>query len=91
MRADRLSVKQKNISSSGDIARRHTRAAGKMSPDAMVIDSIQTVYTEELMSLRVGRHGSECAAKAHAACKAVHILFIVGMSRKKGPLPVRVF
>ena len=89
MRADRLSVNAENIillpetSLEGILV-----AADKLSPCAMVIDSIQTVYTQELMSAP-GSVGQvrECAAKLMLHAKRSHIpVFIVGHVTKEGTI-----
>ena len=89
MRADRLSVNAENIILLPETSLEGIlEAAGKMSPDAMVIDSIQTVYTEELMSAP-GSVGQvrECAAKLMLHAKRSHIpVFIVGHVTKEGTI-----
>jgi DNA repair protein RadA/Sms len=89
MRAERLSVDSEKIillpetSLEGIL---HT--ASKISPDALVVDSIQTVYTEELMSAP-GSVGQvrECAAKLMMYAKRSHIpVFIVGHVTKEGTI-----
>jgi DNA repair protein RadA/Sms len=89
MRADRLSV------NSGDIILLPETslegildAASKISPEAMVIDSIQTVYTQELLSAP-GSVGQvrECAAKLMLFAKRSHIpVFIIGHVTKEGTI-----
>ncbi len=89
MRADRLSVNDGNIillpetSLEGLID-----AAVKISPEAMVVDSIQTVYTQELSSAP-GSVGQvrECAAKLMVFAKKSGIpVFIVGHVTKEGTI-----
>ncbi|MBI5640810.1 MAG: DNA repair protein RadA [Nitrospirae bacterium] len=63
-------------------------AAKKLSPEAMVIDSIQTVYTQELLSAP-GSVGQvrECAAKLMMFAKRSGIpVFIVGHVTKEGTI-----
>lgn len=89
MRADRLSVNAENIILLPETSLEGILdAADKMSPDAMVIDSIQTVYTQELMSAP-GSVGQvrECAAKLMLHAKRSHIpVFIVGHVTKEGTI-----
>ncbi len=89
MRADRLSVSADNIvllpetSIEGILD-----AAIKISPDAMVVDSIQTVFTQELSSAP-GSVGQvrECAAKLMMFAKRSNIpVFIVGHVTKEGTI-----
>jgi DNA repair protein RadA/Sms len=89
MRADRLAVESGNIvllpetSIEGILD-----AAGKISPDAMVVDSIQTVYTQELLSAP-GSVGQvrECAAKLMLFAKRSNVpVFIVGHVTKEGTI-----
>jgi len=89
MRADRLSVDSEKIvllpetSLEGIID-----AAKKISPDAMVVDSIQTVFTQELMSAP-GSVGQvrECAAKLMLHAKRTPVpVFIVGHVTKEGTI-----
>lgn len=89
MRADRLAVQ------SGDIVllpetslEGILEAAAKISPEAMVVDSIQTVYTQELLSAP-GSVGQvrECAAKLMLFAKRSNIpVFIVGHVTKEGTI-----
>lgn len=63
-------------------------AAAKLSPDAMVVDSIQTVYTPELPSAP-GSVGQvrECAAKLMIFAKRSGIpVFIIGHVTKEGAI-----
>jgi len=89
MRAERLSVNAGNIILLPETSLEGILdAADKMSPDAMVIDSIQTVYTQELMSAP-GSVGQvrECAAKLMLHAKRSHIpVFIVGHVTKEGTI-----
>jgi DNA repair protein RadA/Sms len=89
MRADRLSVNADNIillpetSLEGMLA-----AAAKIGPAAMVVDSIQTVYTEELMSAP-GSVGQvrECAARLMMFAKRGGVpVFIIGHVTKEGTI-----
>ncbi len=89
MRADRLSIDSENIillpetSLEGILA-----AATNLSPDAMVVDSIQTIFTQELMSAP-GSVGQvrECAAKLMLHAKRTHVpVFIVGHVTKEGTI-----
>lgn len=89
MRADRLSV------NSGDIILLPETSlegildsAAKLSPHAMVVDSIQTVYTQELLSAP-GSVGQvrECAAKLMLFAKRSQMpVFIVGHVTKEGTI-----
>lgn len=89
MRADRLAACSDNIivlpetSLEGIID-----TASKILPDAMVIDSIQTVYTQELPSAP-GSVGQvrECAAKLVLLAKRSHIpVFLIGHVTKDGAI-----
>jgi DNA repair protein RadA/Sms len=89
MRADRLSVDSGNI-----IVFPETSLEGildqavKLSPLAMVVDSIQTVYTQDLLSAP-GSVGQvrECAAKLMLFAKRSQIpVFIVGHVTKEGTI-----
>ena len=89
MRADRLSVRPDNI-----ILLPETSLEGildtslNISPEAMVIDSIQTVYTQELFSAP-GSVGQvrECAAKLMLFAKRSNIpVFIIGHVTKEGTI-----
>ncbi|MEW6110184.1 MAG: DNA repair protein RadA [Nitrospirota bacterium] len=89
LRADRLSVDSADI-----ILLPETSLEGildiaiKVSPNAMVVDSIQTVYTQELLSAP-GSVGQvrECAAKLMLFAKRSNIpVFIVGHVTKEGTI-----
>ncbi|MBI5100920.1 MAG: DNA repair protein RadA [Nitrospirae bacterium] len=89
MRADRLDATSQNIivlpetSLEGIIG-----AAKKIRPEAMVVDSIQTVYTEEMPSAP-GSVGQvrECAAKLVLLAKRSGIpVFIIGHVTKDGAI-----
>lgn len=89
MRADRLSVDSDEIillpetSLEGIID-----TAKKIAPEAMVVDSIQTVYTQELLSAP-GSVGQvrECAAKLMLFAKRSNIpVFIIGHVTKEGTI-----
>jgi len=89
MRAERLSVNAENIILLPETSLEGIlHASSKISPDALVVDSIQTVYTEELMSAP-GSVGQvrECAAKLMLYAKRSHIpVFIVGHVTKEGTI-----
>jgi DNA repair protein RadA/Sms len=89
MRAERLSVNAENIILLPETSLEGIlHATGKITPDALVVDSIQTVYTEELMSAP-GSVGQvrECAAKLMLYAKRSHIpVFIVGHVTKEGTI-----
>jgi DNA repair protein RadA/Sms len=89
MRADRLSVDSDSI-----ILLPETSLEGildsaiKISPEAMVVDSIQTMYTQEMLSAP-GSVGQvrECAAKLMIFAKRSGIpVFIVGHVTKEGTI-----
>ncbi len=89
IRADRLSIGDEDIillteTSLEDIL----DAAKKISPRAMVVDSIQTAFTQELVSAP-GSVGQvrECAAKLMLFAKRSHIpIFIIGHVTKEGAI-----
>lgn len=89
MRADRLSVDSENIILLPETSLEGILDASmKLSPEAMVIDSIQTVYTQELLSAP-GSVGQvrECAAKLMLFAKRSNIpVFIVGHVTKEGTI-----
>jgi len=89
MRAERLSVNAENIILLPETSLEGIlHATGKITPDALVVDSIQTVYTEELMSAP-GSVGQvrECAARLMLYAKRSHIpVFIVGHVTKEGTI-----
>jgi DNA repair protein RadA/Sms len=89
MRAERLSVESDDIvllpetSIEGILD-----TAAKLSPGAMVVDSIQTVFTQELLSAP-GSVGQvrECAAKLMLFAKRSNVpVFIVGHVTKEGTI-----
>lgn len=89
MRADRLSINSDNI-----ILLPETSLEGiletaiKISPSAMVVDSIQTAYTQELSSAPGSvSQVRECAAKLMLFAKRSNIpVFIVGHVTKEGTI-----
>ncbi|MDA8078824.1 MAG: DNA repair protein RadA [Nitrospiraceae bacterium] len=89
MRADRLSVQAEGIVLLSETGLEGIiEAAAKLSPGAMVVDSIQTVYTQELLSAP-GSVGQvrECAAKLMLFAKRSGIpVFIVGHVTKEGTI-----
>ncbi len=89
MRADRLSVNPENIILLPETSLEGILdAAGKLSPEAMVVDSIQTVFTQEMLSAP-GSVGQvrECAAKLMLFAKRSGIpIFIVGHVTKEGTI-----
>ena len=89
MRADRLSVNSGNIILLPETSLESILDTSiKISPEAMVIDSIQTVYTQELFSAP-GSVGQvrECAAKLMLFAKRSSIpVFIIGHVTKEGTI-----
>lgn len=89
MRADRLSVNPENIILLPETSLEGIlEAAVKLSPEAMVVDSIQTVFTQEMLSAP-GSVGQvrECAAKLMLFAKRSGIpVFIVGHVTKEGTI-----
>jgi len=89
MRADRLSVSSDDIILLPETSLEGILdAASKIAPHAMVVDSIQTMYTQELLSAP-GSVGQvrECAAKLMLFAKRSHIpVFIVGHVTKEGTI-----
>ncbi len=89
MRAERLSVDAENIILLPETSLEGILdAAKKIKPDAMVVDSIQTVFTQELMSAP-GSVGQvrECAAKLMLHAKRTHLpVFLVGHVTKEGTI-----
>jgi len=89
MRADRLSVNSDSIILLPETSLEGILdSAAKISPYAMVVDSIQTMYTQELMSAP-GSVGQvrECAAKLMLFAKRSEIpVFIVGHVTKEGTI-----
>lgn len=89
MRAERLSVNSENIILLPETSLEGILDASmKISPDAMVIDSIQTVYTQELLSAPGSvSQVRECAAKLMLFAKRSNIpVFIVGHVTKEGTI-----
>jgi len=89
MRADRLSVSSDNIILLPETSMEGIlEEAARIHPDAMVIDSIQTVYTLELLSAP-GSVGQvrECAARLMLYAKRSNVpVFIVGHVTKEGTI-----
>lgn len=89
MRADRLSVNPDHIILLPETSLEGILdAAGKLSPEAMVVDSIQTVFTQEMLSAP-GSVGQvrECAAKLMLFAKRSGVpVFIVGHVTKEGTI-----
>ena len=89
MRADRLAVNAGNIILLPETSLEGILdAAAKLSPEAMVVDSIQTVYTQEMLSAP-GSVGQvrECSAKLMLFAKRSGIpVFIVGHVTKEGTI-----
>lgn len=89
MRADRLSVDSESIILLPETSLEGILdAAAKMSPEAMVVDSIQTVFTQEMLSAP-GSVGQvrECAARLMLFAKRSDIpVFIVGHVTKEGTI-----
>jgi DNA repair protein RadA/Sms len=89
MRADRLSVNPENIILLPETSLEGILdAAAKLSPEAMVVDSIQTVFTQEMLSAP-GSVGQvrECAARLMLFAKRSGIpVFIVGHVTKEGTI-----
>jgi DNA repair protein RadA/Sms len=89
MRADRLSVGSGNIILLPETSLEGILdAALKLAPEAMVVDSIQTVYTQEMLSAP-GSVGQvrECAAKLMLFAKRSGVpVFIVGHVTKEGTI-----
>jgi DNA repair protein RadA/Sms len=89
MRADRLSINSDNILLLSETSLEGIlETAMKISPHAMVVDSIQTVYTQELVSAP-GSVGQvrECAAKLMLFAKRSNIpVFVVGHVTKEGTI-----
>lgn len=89
MRADRLSVNSEAIILLPETSLEGILdSAAKLSPYAMVVDSIQTMYTQELLSAP-GSVGQvrECAAKLMLFAKKSQVpVFIVGHVTKEGTI-----
>ncbi len=89
MRADRLSLNPGNIILLPETSLEGILdSATKLSPEAMVVDSIQTVFTQEMLSAP-GSVGQvrECAAKLMLFAKRSGIpVFIVGHVTKEGTI-----
>ncbi len=89
MRADRLSVNPENIILLPETSLEGILdSAAKLSPEAMVVDSIQTIFTQEMLSAP-GSVGQvrECAARLMLFAKRSGIpVFIVGHVTKEGTI-----
>lgn len=89
MRADRLAVDSERIVLLPETSLEGILdAAIKISPRAMVVDSIQTVYTQEILSAP-GSVGQvrECAARLMLFAKRANVpVFIVGHVTKEGTI-----
>ncbi len=89
MRAERLSVESDEIILLPETSIEEVLdAAAKLTPGAMVVDSIQTVFTQELLSAP-GSVGQvrECAAKLMLFAKRSNVpVFIVGHVTKEGTI-----
>jgi len=89
MRADRLAVNSGSIILLPETSLEGILdTAAKLSPAAMVVDSIQTMYTQELLSAP-GSVGQvrECAAKLMLFAKRSQVpVFIVGHVTKEGTI-----
>lgn len=89
IRADRLSVFSENIILLPETSLEAIiQTASKLSPQMMVIDSIQTVYTEDLVSAPGSvSQVRECAAKLMLFAKKSDIpVFLVGHVTKEGAI-----
>ncbi|HSB30969.1 MAG TPA: DNA repair protein RadA [Candidatus Sulfobium mesophilum] len=89
MRADRLSVNPENIILLPETSLEGILdSAARLTPEAMVVDSIQTVFTQEMLSAP-GSVGQvrECAAKLMLFAKRSGIpVFIIGHVTKEGTI-----
>jgi DNA repair protein RadA/Sms len=89
LRADRLSIHSDNIKIFTETSLEGIlETAAKSSPKALVVDSIQTVFTQELLSAP-GSVGQvrESAAKLMLFAKRSHIpIFIIGHVTKEGTI-----
>jgi DNA repair protein RadA/Sms len=89
IRADRLSINCGDIILLAETSLDAIiRSASKLSPKAIVVDSIQTVYTEELVSAPGSvSQVRECAAKLMIFAKKSDIpVFLVGHVTKEGAI-----
>jgi len=89
IRADRLSVNSEDIILLSETSLESViHTASKLIPKAMVIDSIQTAYTEELVSAPGSvSQVRECAAKLMLFAKRSDIpVFLVGHVTKEGAI-----
>jgi len=89
IRAERLSIDSDEIILLSEISLRSILdTASKLTPKAIVIDSIQTVYTEELLSAPGSvSQVRECAAKLLVFAKRSDIpIFLVGHVTKEGAI-----
>ncbi len=89
IRAERLSINSGEIILLAETSLEAIiRSASKLSPKAVVVDSIQTVYTEELVSAPGSvSQVRECAAKLMLFAKRSDIpVFLVGHVTKEGAI-----
>jgi DNA repair protein RadA/Sms len=89
IRADRLSVNSEDIILLSETSLESViHTASKLIPKAMVIDSIQTAYTEEMVSAPGSvSQVRECAAKLMLFAKRSNIpVFLVGHVTKEGAI-----
>jgi DNA repair protein RadA/Sms len=89
IRAERLSISSDDIILFSETSLRSVLdAAMKLTPKAIVIDSIQTVYTEEILSAPGSvSQVRECAAKLMLFAKKSDIpIFLVGHVTKEGAI-----
>jgi DNA repair protein RadA/Sms len=89
IRADRLSINSEDIILLSETSLESViHTASKLFPKAMVIDSVQTVYTEELVSAPGSvSQVRECAAKLMLYAKRSDIpVFLVGHVTKEGAI-----
>jgi DNA repair protein RadA/Sms len=89
MRAERLSINSGEIILLAETSLEAIiRSASKLSPKAIVVDSIQTVYTEELVSAPGSvSQVRECAARLMLFAKKSDIpVFLVGHVTKEGAI-----
>ncbi|MBI5187486.1 MAG: DNA repair protein RadA [Nitrospirae bacterium] len=89
LRADRLSINSSEIILLSETSLEGiVNTASKISPKAMVVDSIQTVYTQELVSAP-GSVGQvrDCATKLMLFAKSSEVpVFLVGHVTKEGAI-----
>lgn len=89
IRAERLSINSREIILLAETSLEAiVHAASKLLPKAMVIDSVQTIYTEELVSAPGSvSQVRECAAKLMLYAKRSDIpVFLVGHVTKEGAI-----